>query len=109
MEDPIYSIIKDNLIENKYNSITIENLKIGDTIAVMPKSGYGGHLAYITITKINKATITGTEQPTSYKAGTNWNIHKKSSFAIIYHEKGYHPEDKNQIVDYMRLKWFNQK
>ena len=56
--------------------------KVGDKIYIWCR-GRGGHGAYITITKLNKKTMSGVEEDKSYCPGMKWNINKKAVFAFI--------------------------
>jgi hypothetical protein len=59
------------------------DVKIGSLIFFYPRSGYGGHGAYIRITKINAKSFSGEEIQTSYKPNNKWRISKLSPYAVV--------------------------
>lgn len=56
--------------------------KIGDEVKFFPRSGYGGHLAYIQVDKVNRRTFSGVERKGSYNQGKRWNVHIDSAYAV---------------------------
>jgi hypothetical protein len=62
--------------------VDVESIKIGDTLVYRPRDGYGGHNAYITVTKVNRRSFKGVERQGSYHAGREWSIHKEGNFAL---------------------------
>jgi hypothetical protein len=62
--------------------VNVDAIKVGDTLVYRPYSGYGGHNAYIRVTKVNRKTFKGVEREGSYHSGTEWTIHKESTFAL---------------------------
>lgn len=77
---------------------SVEQIKVGDEIYVGDVKGYGGHGAYITVTRINRRSIDGVERKGSYNQGRSWRIHKNSSFAYQWIGKD----------GCRKSKWFNQ-
>lgn len=57
-------------------------ITVGTEIFV-PCRGRGGHGAWVNVTKVNKKTFKAVEQKGSYIAGTEWNIHKDATYAIV--------------------------
>ena len=60
----------------------VHELRVGDEIRVPNVRGRGGHGAYITIEKLNKKSVKGTERKGSYTPGTQWTVHLGSCFSI---------------------------
>jgi hypothetical protein len=66
-----------------HETITIDDILIGDVIMLSPRRSHGGHSPYIEITKINRKSFKGVEQATSYQAGMKWTVHKEGRFTLI--------------------------
>lgn len=67
----------------------MRQIAIGDEVYIgAPGRGYG-HGAYITVEKINRRSIKGTERQGSYKPGTKWSITAPCEIALVgQDEKG---------------------
>lgn len=62
-------------------------IQVGSELFV-PCRGRGGHGAWMTVTKVNRATVKAIEDKGSYTPGTPWTVHKNSEFAIVERPEG---------------------